>query len=150
MTKSEKDVLLVMKESLQLLDKAADILNYSYGMCSKIGLKDVYTYEELDRFEPLTGRFARLNDLLIKRIFRLIDEIELETPGTVIDRINRAEKRRLIESAAAFAGIREVRKALIEESSLDEIQGLFKKVLQFTPYLLDSVNRVKKHCKKYL
>ena len=38
---------------------------------------------ELEHFESLTGRFARLSDLLIQKIFRLIDQLDLEDLGTV-------------------------------------------------------------------
>lgn len=37
--------------------------------------------------------FRPVADLLIQRIFRLVDEIELTGGGTVLDRIYRAEKR---------------------------------------------------------
>ena len=40
----------------------------------------------------MTSRFARLSDIIIQKIFRLIESLELEEPGTVRDRINQAEK----------------------------------------------------------
>jgi uncharacterized protein YutE (UPF0331/DUF86 family) len=87
--------------------------------------------------------------LLIQKIFRLIDDIELESPGTIRDRINRAEKKELIESADIFVEIRIVRNQVAHEYIQDEIQELFEKVLEYTPHLMDSVNRVKKYCRKY-
>ncbi len=144
-----KDLVLLLREELQLLDKAAEILKYSYGVCGKIGIKEEYSFEELDKFESFTGRFARLSDLLIQKIFRLIDDIDLEAPGTIRDRINRAEKKELIESADVFIEIRVVRNQVAHEYVQDEIQELFAKVLKYTPPLLDSVNRVKSHCRKY-
>ncbi len=146
---ANNDLVQLLREELQLLDKAAEILKYSYGMCGKIGIKDEYSYEELDKFESFSGRFARLSDLLIQKIFRLIDDIELESPGTIRDRINRAEKKELIESADIFVEIRIVRNQVAHEYIQDEIQELFEKVLEYTPHLMDSVNRVKKYCRKY-
>lgn len=146
---ANNDLVQLLREELQLLDKAADILKYSYGMCGKIGIKDEYSFEELDKFESFSGRFARLSDLLIQKIFRLIDDIELESPGTIRDRINRAEKKELIESADIFVEIRIVRNQVAHEYIQDEIQELFEKVLEYTPHLMDSVNRVKKYCRKY-
>ena len=55
----------------------------------KIGLLQ----EELERFESLKSRFAKLSDLLIQRIFPLTDEIVLTVGGTIFDRIYRTEKR---------------------------------------------------------
>jgi hypothetical protein len=51
MNEDNKDLILLLKEEIQLMDKAADILNYSYDTCSKIGIKEEYSYDELDRFE---------------------------------------------------------------------------------------------------
>lgn len=61
-------------------------LLFSYQRCEALETKENYTDEELEHFESLTGRFARLSDLLIQKIFRLIDQIDLEDQGTVKDR----------------------------------------------------------------
>jgi len=143
------DLLLLLKEELELLEKAADILSYSFEKCKKIGIKEEYDYDELDRFESLTGRFARLSDLLIQKIFRLIDRIDLEPGGTIRDRINRAERKGLINRADDFVKIRIVRNDIAHEYLPEEIKALFKKVLKFTPDLLDSVKRVNEYCKNY-
>ena len=79
-------------------------------------------------------------------LFRsLIDILELERPGSVIDRINRAEKRGLISSAEIFKEIRYLRNDISHEYIQTAIEQIFEKVLELTPYLIDSVNRVKKY-----
>lgn len=147
---NKNDLVLLLKEELQLMEKASTILKYSYDICSKIGIKEEYSFEDLDKFESLTGRFARLSDLLIQKVFRLIDDIDLESPGTIRDRINRAEKKGIIESADVFIEVRVIRNQVAHEYIQDEIQGMFEKVLKYAPYLLDSVNRVKDYCQKYI
>lgn len=93
MSRDEKQLLEI---EMDFLENSNNMLSYSYNICSNIGLKEKYSLEELDKFEALTSRFARTSDILIQKVLRLIDIIELEIPGTVIDRINRAEKRELI------------------------------------------------------
>ena len=139
----------ILQKELKLLDDATDVLRYSFDKCSKIGLKQVYRPEELESFESFTGRFARLSDILIQKILRLIDEIDLETQGTVRDRINRAEKKALIGSSDTFVEIRMVRNDIAHEYLPEAIHETFKKVLELTPALLDSVERVKAHSQKY-
>lgn len=143
------DLLLLLKEELKILDDAARVLVYSYENCKKIGIKDNYTYEELDKFESLTSRFARLSDILVQKIFRLIDELDLEAQGTIRDRINRAEKKGLIDSADTFIEIRMVRNDIAHEYLPEAIKDIFKKVFRLTPYLFDSVEKVKSYCKKF-
>lgn len=140
---------LVLEEDTRLLDKVADILKYSYNNCKTIGIKKEYSYEELDKFESFTSRFARLSDFLIYRIFRLIDKIDLEPEGTVRDIINRSEKKEIIKSADIFIEIRILRNQIVHEYIQDEIQETFKKVMDYTPYLFDSIKRIKEYIKKY-
>lgn len=142
----DEEQLLV--EELTLLEHSNDMLIYSYNTCKSIGIKKDYTFEELDKFEALTSRFARTSDMLIQKIFRLIDILELERPGSAIDRINRAEKRGIIYSAEIFKEIRYLRNDISHEYIPTAVEQIFKEVLKLTPYLIDSVDRVNKYCKK--
>ncbi len=139
----------LLREELKLLDDASAILSYSYENCKKIGIKEEYTIEDLDQFEAFTSRFARLSDILIQKIFRLIDQIELEEAGTIRDRINRAEKRGIIESADTFVQIRIVRNDIAHEYHTEALKDIYKKVIELSPHLLDSVKEIKEFCKKY-
>jgi hypothetical protein len=141
---------LLLEKELRILDGATEVLQYSFNKCSNIGIKRSYAPEELESFESLTGRFARLSDILIQKVFRLVDELDLESQGTVRDRINRAEKKDLIESADTFIEIRMVRNDIAHEYLPEAIQEIFVKVLQLTPALLEGVLRTKAYCQKYL
>lgn len=143
-----KDEQQLLEEELELLEHANKMLRYSYKTCQGIGLKTEYSFEELDKFEALTSRFARTSDILIQKIFRLIDILELETPGSVIDRINRAEKRELISSAETFKEIRYLRNDIAHEYVPSAIEEIFKKVLTLTPSLIESVERTKEYASR--
>lgn len=145
-----KDLINLLKEELTILDNATEILNYSYDNCRKIAIKEQYTFDELDKFEAFTSRFARLSDIVIQKIFRLIDEIDLEESGTVRDRINSAEKKGLIKSADIFIQIRIVRNDIAHEYQTETLKDIFKIVLELTPYLLESAKNIKQYCKKIL
>jgi len=83
----------MLQEELSGLQQAAGHLAYSLERCRDLIDQEDLPPEKLERLESLTSRFARLADLLIQRIFRLIDEIELTASGSLLDRIYRAEKR---------------------------------------------------------
>lgn len=142
------DLKKLLQQELQLLDDASQVLAYSFNKCSKIGLKTDFSPEELESFESLCSRFARLSDILTQKIFRLLAEIALEQPGTVRDRINRAEKWNLIETAEEFVAIRIVRNDIAHEYLPEAIRDIFKKVMVLTPALLKSVDLTKSYCSR--
>jgi hypothetical protein len=144
-----KDLFAILQEEMDWLIRAADVLNYSYETCSKIGIKEEFTYEELDKFESFTVRFARVSDLLIEKIFRRLAAVDQESSGTVREHIHRAEQKKLIANADVFFAIRIVRNQVAHEYIQHEIHELFIKVLEYTPTLLDSVQRVKNYCRQY-
>ena len=140
---------LLLVHELKVLEDARGVLKYSFDKCSAIGIKETYEPEELESFESYTGRFARLSDILIQKIFRLVDELDLDAQGTIRDRINRAEKKELIASSDAFIEIRMVRNDIAHEYLPEAIRDIFGKVLILTPNLLDGVERTIAYCKKY-
>jgi hypothetical protein len=142
-------MLLLLINELKVLDNAREVLVYSFDKCSAIGIKETYEPEELESFEAFTGRFARLSDILIQKILRLVDELDLDTQGTIRDRINRAEKKELIASSDVFVEIRMVRNDIAHEYLPEAIHDIFVKVLSLTPHLLDGVERTITYCEKY-
>jgi uncharacterized protein YutE (UPF0331/DUF86 family) len=143
MTLDEKKLLIM---ELDLLKKSSEMLKHSYQNCVNIGKKDIYSLDELEKFEALTSRFARTSDIVIQKIFRIIDRIELEFDGSVIDRINRAEKRGIIESAEAFKSMRRLRNQIAHEYMPSAVEEMFRVVLDKTPLLLEGVDRIQTYC----
>ena len=144
-----KDELLLLKEELTKMNLAGDMLNRSFQKCEVFGVKKAYSNEELDQIEAFTSRFARVSDLLIQRIFRLVDELDLDSEGTVRDRINRAEKKGLIEQSDTFVEIRKLRNAIAHEYQPDAPEKIFADVRVCTPSLLDSIKRTNQYVVKY-
>jgi hypothetical protein len=144
------ELLTLLKRELSLAEEAVKVLKFSQEKCQAIGIKEDYTSDELDRFEALTSRFARLCDILLQRLFRLLDEIDLDTQGTLRDRINRAEKKGLIGNAQRFAECRMLRNEIAHEYIPQHILLIFKKVLTMTPFLIETVATVKTYCQQYM
>lgn len=145
------EFLAILKKELASLKKSTLLIQNSYEKCLKIGIKanSNYSYTELDAFEALTARFSRLSDLLIQKIFRLIDTLELVNEGTMVDRINRAEKREIVSSAKKFIELRLLRNTIVHEYEPDEYTRIFQDVLNFTPTLLNAVEKAEKYCQKF-
>jgi hypothetical protein len=146
----KKEVINLLKKEIRNLDSAAAILRYSYDNCRQIGIKKKFIYEERDQFESLTSRFARMSDLLIKKVFRLIERLDMETMETVRDSINRAEKIGLIDNADVFSEIRILRNEIAHQYQADEFAQIFKQVLLLSPVLFSCVAQVKQYSKKFI
>nr|VFK38377.1 MAG: hypothetical protein BECKSD772F_GA0070984_10248 [Candidatus Kentron sp. SD]VFK43526.1 MAG: hypothetical protein BECKSD772E_GA0070983_102628 [Candidatus Kentron sp. SD]VFK79583.1 MAG: hypothetical protein BECKSD772D_GA0070982_105517 [Candidatus Kentron sp. SD] len=144
------DLIALLREEIETLDQAAFVLSRSYERCGRTGEKDTHDEELDERFEALTSRFARLSDILVQRFLRLLDTLDLEPPGTARDRINRAEKNGIIESADSFVGMRLLRNRITHEYALDAIAELHGEVMAFTPVLLETVTRAREYARRYL
>lgn len=136
-----REKIELLQEELTGLQLAAGHLEYSIERCiNLIGQEDIPP-EQLERLESLTSRFARLADLLIQRIFRLIDDIELTSGGTILDRIYRAEKRNWAD-ASEMIKIRELRNLIAHEYSNEKMSEIYEAVISLSPSLLVAVPKV--------
>lgn len=131
----------LLREELAGLQLAAGYLQYSMERCRDLIGQENLPPEQLERLESLTSRFARLADLLIQRIFRLVDEIDLTCDGSILDRIYRAEKRGWAD-AACLIKIRELRNLVAHEYATDKMPEIHAAVADLSPALLDVVPRV--------
>ena len=64
--------------------------------------------DDWDQLEALAGRFARLTDLTIHKVFRALDKYELEDAGSLVDSSNRAVKRGMIDSVATVRDFKDL------------------------------------------
>jgi hypothetical protein len=98
---NQKDKLSLLAEDCKNIESAVAYLRFFLERTQNLmpRLHEPLSPEELERLESLASRFARLADMLIQRIMRLVDDIELTPHGTLLDRIYRAEKRRWVVDA---------------------------------------------------
>jgi len=133
--------LALLEDALRVLEKATEHLGYSMDRVRDLQDKSQWTPEELERFESLASRFSRLADLHIQRVMRLIDELELVPQGSLLDRIERAEKRGWI-AAPDLVRIRELRNLIAHEYVEDKLHELHLAVLELAPLLIDLTPKV--------
>ncbi len=139
-----------LKEQLELAIKAKTALESSYRSLKKSRLPSA---RELDlglaeKFEALASRFARLVDIMTQKVFRAIEAVELEDNGTLIDRFNRMEKRRIIKNAETWQDIRDLRNQIAHEYALDTLEPLYRAIIKHCPEALDAVAQTAAYLKK--
>jgi len=140
----------ILRENINTLNLSADWVRHSYEQTSTIEPKDRYTIEEFDKLENLTSRYARTTDMLVNKVLRSIDTVELEDIGTIIDIMNRAEKRGLVSSAKLLHIIKDLRNNIVHEYKIAEITRFFADVQKYTPLLLEIIQNVNVYCTRYL
>ena len=142
-----REKIEMLQEELLSLQLAAGHLGYSMERCLNLIDQEELPPEQLERLESLTSRFARLADLLIQRIFRLVDEIELTGGGSILDRIYRAEKRGWA-NAAELIKIRELRNLIAHEYATEKMLEIYTAVAAMSPALLAAVPKVFAYARK--
>jgi uncharacterized protein YutE (UPF0331/DUF86 family) len=142
--------LEVLRENIKKVNLSAEWLQKSYNQAKTINNGDNYTSDEFDKLEILASRYARTTDMLVNKVLRSIDTLESEDIGTIIDIMNRAEKRGIVESADLLHTIKDLRNNIVHEYQIDEIAKFFKDIVKLSPVVLDIIKKVNEYCAKYL
>jgi uncharacterized protein YutE (UPF0331/DUF86 family) len=144
------DIHAVLLENLEGMRKSVLWLKRSYAKCTRIGVKDQYTEDEFDDFENLASRYARMLDVILNKVFRSIDAIELEDGGTLLDVVNRAEKRGIVDSAERVRDLKDLRNDIVHEYETDDLRSLFRQTLDATPELFDLAEKIDQYCERFV
>jgi len=141
-----KEKLLADKK---LLEKQLFWITISYDECNKISIKPEYTIDEFGKFETLCSRYSRSIDFLIRKIFRTLDAYEFENQGTLIDVVNHAHKRGLIEDIDELRIMKDIRNNIVHEYIEDELKEIFDEVLSYTSKLIKIIQTTLNYMEQY-
>lgn len=139
-----------LKACLNQLDHATQWLERSYRQCKSLDATATLTPEQFDQLENLSSRFARVADILINKVYRAIDSVELLEPGSLIDTVNRAAKRRLIDSVEQARTIKDIRNDIVHEYEVEDLQELLGEVMSLAQVLIDLVHRAQQYAGQYI
>ncbi|MCK9532900.1 MAG: hypothetical protein M0R77_20695 [Gammaproteobacteria bacterium] len=97
-----------------------------------------------ERVEAFVARFARLQDTLGDKLLPALLAALGETPGAVVDNLDRAERLGLLESADEWLAVRRLRNQMIHEYVEDPV--VLSDALQsghaFVPTLFSTADRL--------
>ena len=143
----------LLTDQIALMRAAVQVLDESRIRVSAFAdrLDNELTISERESCEALTSRFARLNDFLLQRVFRTLDQIELADEGTVLDRLQRAEARGLISSAERWRELRLLRNAIAHDYLIESVDRVLRESLIAAPELIETAECVGRyvHAKGY-
>ncbi len=149
-----KPYLTLLSEQAVLATAAAAALRESVERSTKVleRLKNTPgstpAIEERETLEAATARFSRLSDLLFQRLFRTLDQVELNDEGTHLDRLNRMEKRGIISSALEWRMLRQLRNDIVHEYLIEASDRVVHEAIRMAPELLKTVERLLEYVRK--
>ena len=139
--------LEILRQNLESLEKSRFWLNRSFERCQSVELAEELSANDFDTLENLTSRFSRTVDLIVNKVFRSIDAVELEDSGTLIDVVNRAEKRGIIRSSAEVRRLKDTRNEIVHEYEIEGLAAVFERVLKSVPVVLGMIEDIRKYCR---
>ena len=101
-------------------------LDYSFQQVATVpgNLEDI-DENQLESIEAFSSRFARTVDLVVNKVLRTLDRVELLPEGTLIDVVNRAEKRGFISRAADLREMKDVRNIIAHDYAGAKMAEIF-------------------------
>lgn len=144
--KEDENILSELRNELEFITLSLSTLSHSYNHCKSIGIKDNYTFDELDKWEALTARFSRISDITTQKIMNSILIIEKGFAGSLMDKANFAEQNGWVANAEEFINLRFLRNFIAHEYSRQPTNEIFLKVLNNYQFLLSLVNAIITYC----
>lgn len=140
----------LLKDVIAQVEQAVKQLEIAYNHCRNFRSQRHFSEQESMDLEAMTARFSRLVDLFTSKLLRAIDAAELITDGTLIDVMNRAEKRGIIKSSESLRSLKELRNEIAHEYLLQKLELLHDNIFESIPLILDMVDKGCRYAEKTL
>jgi len=106
----------LLEDALVELANARRHLNYSFQQVAGLSANlEGATERQLESAEAFTGRFARSVDLLVNKVLRSLDRVEMQPEGSLLDVVKRAEKRGFVSRAQELREMKDVRNVIAHD-----------------------------------
>lgn len=121
----------LLEQSLEELVNARIHLEFSFHKVARLlptltGLSE----EQLESVEAFTSRFGRAVDLLVNKVLRSLDRAELKPGGTLLDVVNRAEKRGFLADGGNLREMKDVRNMIAHDYAGAKLPEIFTYCLE--------------------
>jgi hypothetical protein len=141
----------LLEQALAELGNARRHLDFSFQQVA--GLPSTLagaTEQQLESAEAFTGRFARCVDLLVNKVFRSLDRMELNPEGSLLDVIHRAEKRGLVGRGEELREMKDVRNMIAHDYAGEKAAEILAWCREQKPVFDGICERVVAHTRQIL
>ncbi len=143
------DPLPVLRAALVDMDKMSGWLRQSWDRCHGVPVGEACADAHAEAVEAFTSRFARTVDLLTNKVLRALDLVELEPAGSLLDVLNRAERRGVADSAERLREMKNLRNLIAHDYAGEYLAETFKACLDFAPELMEIIRKVRNYCQRF-
>jgi hypothetical protein len=121
----------------------------TYDLSVEILKKDNITVQDRIVLEALTARYSRTLNFFINKLLSLVDALELENEGSVLDRINRFKKRGVLDDETDWRIFKDLENKIAHEYIVEETDDIVTDVIKYGSILMQSYDSLKIYCKKF-
>lgn len=126
-------------------------LDYSFQQVAGISSELTgATPGQLESVEAFSSRFARTVDLLVNKALRSLDRVELNPEGSLLDVVNRAEKRGFVARATELREMKDVRNIIAHDYAGARAAEIFDYCREQKPVLDAICDRLTAHVRTLL
>ena len=141
MTADQNQVIInLLHSEWELLQASVSTLKLSVLKCQSIGIKESYSFEELESFDSLTSKFNRTSDIFTQKVLRSVWMLLHEPFAPFIDMMNNCEKMEILRSADQMIEIRDLRNQIAHEYLPDAIRDLVPETIELSASLIENIN----------
>ncbi|MEO7297097.1 MAG: hypothetical protein ABI042_00825 [Verrucomicrobiota bacterium] len=141
----------LLRQGLAELANARKHLDYSHRQVAEFsGTFAEATEGQLESADAFTGRFARAVDLLVNKVLRSLDRVEMNSEGTLLDVVNRAEKRGFVLEANTLREMKDVRNIIAHDYAGAKAAEIFAYCLEHKLIFDGICERVAVHAQRLI
>ena len=135
-------------ENWNLYLKSIKWLKISLSRVRELNPQGDWSLEDYEKVETLFARYSRSVDILLNKVLRSLDILELEEPLRKLDIVIRAEKRGFVEDYDLLIEMKDLRNELSHEYVEEALKNRLEEVIEKSKQLLEITERIKNYLKE--
>ena len=136
-------------ENLKLFNKSIFWLKRSLQRVKSIENFEKLTEEQLEIIETLMNRYSRAVDILINKVLRSLDYLELEESSRKLDIVIRAEKRGFVRDYNILIEMKDLRNELAHEYLEERLRDRLEEVMSKSRELVEIADEINRYVQKF-
>ena len=136
-------------ENLKLFNKSIFWLKRSLQRVKSVENFEKLTEEQLEIIETLMNRYSRAVDILINKVLRSLDYLELEESSRKLDIVIRAEKRGFVRDYNILIEMKDLRNELAHEYLEERLRDRLEEVISKSRELVEIADKINRYVQKF-